>query len=264
MADGRLDARRAALDDELAFWTREAALRGAFADEIARRLDPANRPGEHPAFAVPDVVAWAVRRTGVPRPRVVDLGSGPLSVLAAAHERGAVDVVAIDPLADEYAQLIAERGWDYPVIPSAGSGEALVDVVGRDAVSVVYCRNALDHAASPRRCLTQVRDALRPGGLFLVEGVAFEGTHQNHEGLHGHDLFVADGALRCRDRNGDVDIAVDGLVPFVAVPDASTETARAPEWFWVAYHKPPATPDADYAADLAVLGEAMRNAVTPR
>ena len=93
--------------------------------------------------------------------RVLDIGCGPRGSLEWADE--ASERVGLDPLAEEYMKLGADRHkMRYVDAPSEKIpfGDAHFDVV---------CSfNSLDHVADLERTLAEIRRVLVPGGLFLL------------------------------------------------------------------------------------------------
>lgn len=144
----------------------------------------------------------AVRRRRGQLPRVVELGPGPVSLLASGVENGWFDLVAVDPLAAEYAAMLERHGLQFPVRPIAGAGESLLEVVSERSFDIAYSGNAIDHATSPRDCMLNLVRAVRPGGRLVLEGFCHEGTNAGWEGLHQHDLIPEHGSLVHFDRRG--------------------------------------------------------------
>lgn len=136
------------------------------------------------------------------RPRLLEVGSGPVSILAAGVDEGLLTVVAVDPLARAYRTLRRFYDIPYPIEPRPGRGETLQQQFASASFEIVYSSNALDHTHSPRRCVEQMFALLRPGGFLMLEGFVREGSQGNWVGLHQHDLFPAGGTLVHEDRAG--------------------------------------------------------------
>jgi SAM-dependent methyltransferase len=135
-------------------------------------------------------------------PRLLELGSGPVSLLASGIDDGLFTVVAVDPLARPYRYLLKYYGVTYPIQPRPGRGETLLKQFLPASFDIAYSSNALDHTISPRRCLEQMCQVVRPRGFLLLEGFVREGTHGNWSGLHQHDLLTEHGSLTHLDRAG--------------------------------------------------------------
>ncbi len=173
---------------ELDFWTRELALTGDHPEDIAARVVPERMGAVFPP-AMNRVLEWLAAR-GINRPRVLDVGSGPLSLLVHGWQTGRLDLVACDPLADHYRPLLARNGLSASYPQLACPGEALVTHFGRASFDVAWIHNALDHSADPQKVLREMADVLRPGGYLLFQGWSREGSAQRWQGLHRHDLFL--------------------------------------------------------------------------
>lgn len=229
---------RSGYDDEIAYWARELALEGAHREYTAKRLTPEGRALEHPAWIDGLIAAVRAAEEGGRTPRALDLGCGPLGTLAHAHERGDLDVVGVDPLAEPYSELRERFGIAYPERLVASTGERLSDVVEDGSVDLIYSRNSLDHAEDVQRCFDEAARALRPGGVLALEVFAYEGFREDYDGLHRFDFWVHDGALGCTDRAGAqaLDLATSELhlvtlapaeTPRPAGVGADTTTVRA-------------------------------------
>ena len=195
-SEGNERAMSAGFEEEIRWWRSvlQTEERPAW---MAEALDPARRGGQSPPMLFDFVATLALARPA----KVLDVGCGPLSPLAWGAEQGLIEVVAVDPLADEYNALLDELGVDYPIRPAVGRGEALFEQFGQD-FDFVYTRNALDHAHSPARCIEEICSVLRPGGLLYLEGFFNEGTRNRWGGLHQWDLAPACGVLTCTDPSG--------------------------------------------------------------
>jgi SAM-dependent methyltransferase len=181
--------------DELEYW--EGILGGGGRSKL---MDRANRQA-----AVPEELrscAAELRRDGIALPRLLEVGSGPVSILASAVDEGLLSITAIDPLAVAYRELLRAYGVEYPVRPQPGRGESLDEQFPSASFDIVYSSNALDHTTSPRRCMEQMCRVLRPGGFLLLEGLEREGSTGDWLGLHQHDLFTEHGDLIHVDRAG--------------------------------------------------------------
>ena len=163
-----------------------------------------------------------VQRRGNSRPRLLEVGSGPVSIIAAGVDERLVDVTAVDPLARVYRDLLSLNGLDYPVRPRPGRGEYLRRLFGPRAFDVVYSSNALDHTTSPRRCLEQMCEVLKTGGYLVLEGFINEGSNGKWIGLHQHDLSPSDGQLIDVDRHGTRSVLTAGL-PLACVTERVCE-----------------------------------------
>lgn len=113
--------------------------------------------------------------------RVLDIGCGVISVLNLIKEPGA-ELHGIDPLVDEYRKLYRLDegiGW------SAAPGEEVPFPDGY--FDVVFCTNVLDHTEDPDRVLSEIRRALKDGGLLVLTVDVFK-TSEARDAAHPHSF----------------------------------------------------------------------------
>ncbi len=187
--------------EEITFWQRELSLTGQFPESIRRRLHEDSRHLEYPAWIDPFLVPLRERFPGQ-RLKALDVGSGPLSTLAWAHDADVLAVHAADPMADEYNRMLRNHCIDFPCPPVNVACEQLTTRYAPETFHFVYSQNALDHAENIQKCFEQVEAVLKPGGLFLLLCHEHEGMRENYQGLHQHNFFAKRGMLCCTNRQG--------------------------------------------------------------
>lgn len=143
------------------------------------------------------------------KPKVIELGPGPLSDLAWGVETGLIDVVAVDPLADEYNKILNARNIFFPIKAVQGTGEGLA--LPANSFDIAYLRNSLDHTSDPRKCLINLVRVLKVKGYLYIHSNVREGTRVGWSGLHQHDLVLEENRLIHYNRIGDRTDLTDGL-----------------------------------------------------
>lgn len=123
--------------------------------------------------------------------KILDIGSGPVSILSNSFKGLNVQLMAADPLGDEYGKL-----WDSPlkekvVTPIACDGESLLEKFGPDVFDVTYIRNALDHTTNPVTTLGQMIAITRPGGYVIAHCFENEADAEGWHGFHQWNIHVA-------------------------------------------------------------------------
>jgi SAM-dependent methyltransferase len=166
------------LDEELDFW------RSALGD-----------PGPDGAVqrdrATPRAVWNELRRRVPPEAdpvRMLDVGSGPLTTLGTLWPERTVEVVATDPLADQYNQLLESLGITPPVPALAIQGEQLSRHLERGSFHVVHASNSLDHTADPVVTLQEMLAVVAPGGTVCLLHHIDVGELEGYHGLHQWNL----------------------------------------------------------------------------
>ena len=194
--------RRDGFEEEVDFW--RDYLDKHHASVSDRRLWVAAFP--------PDLRRWTeLLAAGTPELEALELGSGPVSLLAWGVDHGLFRLTAVDPLANEYATLMEAHGWSYPVTPIRQDGENLSKLFGADRFDLAYASNALDHTRAPRRCIEEIAKVVRAGGLVYCEGFVREGTNAGWSGLHQHDLVPENGHLVRYDQRARRAVLTEGL-----------------------------------------------------
>lgn len=175
------------LREEATFWRRELTLSGSYAEFVAASLDPALMDRVYPVGIDPYVADLTLRFAAPPR--TLDIGCGPVSLLALGRLRAAFTLTGIDPLADRYRKFLAAIGHpaDWPLV--AGYGEDIGRLFPPNSFDLIFCCNALDHTQSPDRVLAAACAVLRPGGTLYLQGYVREGSANQFRGLHQHDLY---------------------------------------------------------------------------
>lgn len=120
--------------------------------------------------------------------RILDVGSGPLTVLGCRWPGRTLEVVAVDPLADAYNELLDTLGLDAPVRPVPGRVEALTDAFPPDHFDLVLAANSLDHCADPILGIEQMLAVLKPGGTLMLHHYKDVGELHGYTGLHQWNL----------------------------------------------------------------------------
>jgi SAM-dependent methyltransferase len=115
---------------------------------------------------------------------VLDVGSGPITNLGYVHQGRRVEITAVDPLADEYNQIIDNYGLTPPIRTIKGMAENLSDVLPGRKFSVVHSCNALDHSADPIIGIGEMMKLCAPNGTIIITVFRREGIEENYSGLH--------------------------------------------------------------------------------
>ena len=111
---------------------------------------------------------------------VLDIGSGPVSMLLKCHARGACSV--LDPLMDEFPAWVRHRYDEAGIAAWAARGEDLPRLAAYDEA---WIYNVLQHVDDPERVVANARAAAGVVRLFEWVGIpAYPG--------HPHELAEAD------------------------------------------------------------------------
>lgn len=128
--------------------------------------------------------------------RILDVGSGPHTVIGKVDVPSPIEVVAIDPLADDYNATLKRNGITPSVPTIFGEAERLPDyALGK--FDLVYSRNALDHSYDPVTAIKNMLQSAEFDGAVYFEGSINEAEKQRYVGLHqwnfdisGSDLII--------------------------------------------------------------------------
>lgn len=179
---------RDALGDEVRFWTRYLSSGGlSWKEEYRDRLDAALPLQE-------DVRACITPRPGHPV-RILDVGAGPLTVLGKVWEGWEIQLSAVDPLARQYAEVLAQQQLKAPVPTEECRAEDLAARFGCGVFDLAYARNCLDHSEDPVQAVEQMVEVVRPGGVVLLEHWPDEGESEDYHGLHQWNFRCENGAF---------------------------------------------------------------------
>jgi SAM-dependent methyltransferase len=121
---------------------------------------------------------------------ILDVGSGPVSMLSRSFVDQQVQLIAVDPLADKYYNL-----WDNPykhevVLPIACDGEKLSEKFGKERFDVIHIRNALDHVIHPIAVIEEMIKTTKHGGHIVIHGFENEADRMQWTGFHQWNLKV--------------------------------------------------------------------------
>lgn len=214
------------LPEEIAFWDDYLRTGGLqWPDEFARRADP------RAPLVESEILTRLPDRDPV---RILDVGAGPMTVLGRHLPGREVEVVAVDPLARHYDELLDRYGIAPPVRTLACEGESLVSRFGEAAFDFAYARNALDHAYDPRRVIRQMIAVVEPGGWVILRHRPNEAETAGYEGLHRWNFDEREGMFWISDRSYRYNMtSVIGSLADIAC-------ARDGEWLVCAIRKLPA------------------------
>ena len=183
---GAVERWEVGLDEETEFWLRWLSSRGApWTEDFAQRTDPATPLQPHIAAYL-----QGPPRDGV---RVLDVGSGPLTVLGKHWEGHRLDITAVDPLAERYAELYERTGIHPTVIPVAGQAEHVSEQFEHGSFDLVYAQNCIDHGYDPMRSIEEMLTLVKPGSMLLLEHAIDEGEFMEYAGPHQWNFRGEDG-----------------------------------------------------------------------
>ena len=125
-------------------------------------------------------------------PSILDVGAGPLTWLGKQLNGQAVDITAVDPLADEYDRIL-DRYQITPLVRTRKlAGEHLTDQFDENSFGLVFARNCIDHSLDPEQAIVQMIKVARKGGFVLLEHRPNEAENENYEGLHQWNFSMSD------------------------------------------------------------------------
>ena len=170
------------LRDEVRFWDEVLRTHDAqYPDVFAFAFEPLAPLQEH-LRELAGTNPWPTDRGPL---RILDVGAGPYTTLGKTLPSGRpVELTAIDPLADEYAALLAKYGLRPPLRTKAIAGEDIPDHFAPGSFDIVHARNSLDHAEDPMRCIRNMMTVASSAGAVVLQHRGREGEKQGYRGLH--------------------------------------------------------------------------------
>ncbi len=186
----------ASLPAELQFW--DWALKDG-----ARNWDQ----GEWKNCSNPELELQSELKALIPAPsgatiRILDVGSGPLTRVGKKWADRQVQVVPVDPLADQYNALLARHGIK-PIVPALfAHGEKLLETFDAGSFDLAYASNSLDHTYDPLLVIRQMLGVVKPLHYVYLWHVVNEGARECYAGLHQWNFDIRKGEFVVDDGRG--------------------------------------------------------------
>lgn len=171
---------RTGLPHETEFWRKQVEVGDdRWSGEIQRRLEDREL---HPNFQA------AIGAPEGAHVKVLDVGSGPVSVLGNVYPGRELTIIPTDPLADEYNAMLDRAKLPARHRPVRCEAEKLVEKFGENSFDMAFCHNALDHCYDPVLAVEQMLAVVKPGMTVRLEHVQNEGVREDYVGLHQWNL----------------------------------------------------------------------------
>jgi SAM-dependent methyltransferase len=189
-----LESWRGGVAYEREFWTNWFATQGlSWPEEYASRMQPQPMADWHAAMLPPGPA------------RVLDVGAGPITKAGTFVPGREVAIIAVDPLADIYAEIIAASGATVPLATQFAFGEDISARFDADSFDLILCTNALDHAIAPLWCLIEMLIVARQGASIILQHGVNEAEAENYTGFHQWNFSDEDGHFIIWNRESRLD-----------------------------------------------------------
>lgn len=177
--------------EEVGFWHNWILTRGhKWPEDFKLRTDP-NRPVIDPIRNF----IFELGKTPGDATSVLDIGSGPLTMLGNVSGDRKIDLTLVDPLAEEYNRLLDKVDVSGVPRPQVGYFETASSQFGAESFDVVWCCNSLDHSLDPLLGLFNLLDVCRIGGGLILKFHPNEADGGNYAGLHQWNLDLQEGKI---------------------------------------------------------------------
>jgi len=216
---------------EIDYWDKELSLSGVYPHAIINRSTPSLMYKEYPQL-FDKYLNLLPKENAI---KVLDVGSGPLSMLAYGHYKKLYDLDCVDPLADIYRKLLEKYHFEISYGMINCPGESLSNILATNSYDIVWIHNALDHSQNPETVMIEMSKVLKRGGYLCVAGWAREGTAEGFLGLHQNDLYLEDGHLVLATKGSATSKVIDSLPKLQVVEHDTNNDTR--EWFHIVYRK---------------------------
>lgn len=173
-----------------------------------------------PEMPLQPELAWLLPKDPNVTYKVLDVGAGPISKVGKIVDGRSIDLIPIDPLADDYQQLLTKNNLQPPVPTQKGYGERLAEQFPENSFDLIHARNSIDHCLDPVAVILDCVRVLKPGCYFYLNHYRNEGTAADYYGLHQWNFDLLDGQFGVSDRFGKVtsiSSALDGMARVTSV-----------------------------------------------
>lgn len=116
--------------------------------------------------------------------RILEVGSGPITVLGSKHPFKEISIVATDLLAKHYAPMLARQGITPQVKTIWADTERLNENFSVSSFDYVTANNCIDHCADPVKAIHQMLSIVKVGHSVTLRHRENEGQLQKYIGLH--------------------------------------------------------------------------------
>ena len=162
---------------EIEFWDRYFQTKGLYwKSGFLERFDVERPLDRYVAGVLPLVEGGKLR--------VLDVGAGPLTSLSRGGTGREVEILAVDPLAQEYDRILGKYGFTPPIRTGFAEAENLLAKFPESTFDLVHARNSIDHSYNPMLAIRQMLAVTRPAGYVILQNKPNEATHENWVGLH--------------------------------------------------------------------------------
>ena len=134
----------------------------------------------------------------------LEIGAGPNSNLSYWVDNQLLHVIAIDPLANIYKNIMKKLSYQYPIVPIKLKGEHLLDYFKKDTFHIVFAQNSLDHMEYPLVCFKNAVQVLKKNGLLFICTNVKEGSRKAWTGIHKFDIYFENNELLLANQKGEI------------------------------------------------------------
>ena len=174
---------------EIEFW--ENALRAPAShwikSEYQKRLDPHLELQEDLKRLVDSAPGNTVR--------IIDVGAGPLTHLGKKWDGRVLELFPVDPLANEYKEILTRLKICPPVITEMGDGENLLGQFQANFFDLACAFNSLDHCKNPLLAVRNMLAIVKPNCFVHIQHFRNEGLEAGYAGLHQWNFDVKEGDM---------------------------------------------------------------------
>ncbi len=133
---------------------------------------------------------------------ILDVGAGPLTILGNVLEGYNIKLVATDPLAPLYDQMLLDASLTPPIRTVFAPVEGLSAFFDHSSFDIVYCRNALDHSADPVGGITEMLRVVKVNGTVVLRHSTNEAEREQYKGFHQHNFDCREGKFVIWNKEG--------------------------------------------------------------
>ena len=171
------------LPSEVAFWDNYLKTKGdEWKDDFAMRLNP--------HASLQNIFVNYLDQT-ITKNLILDVGAGPITFINKKSDPSQVEIIAVDPLAELYDELLRKHNIVPLVRTQKCDGEKLTAKFSEDTFDIVHSRNALDHSYDPVKCIEEMIKVAKKGRFVILQVFEKEGSFEKWHGLHQWNFFIA-------------------------------------------------------------------------